>query len=171
MIQTALQQFKSIDAIWWLIIMFAAALLLAFRHKNIRQVIGNVLIVYYLIVLASTVLSRVPVKHDSLAELINFNLVGTWIARLTGDASIRNELILNFLMLLPVGVLFPLSFCRKFGLTLLFGFLATVTIEVLQVLTGRGWFELVDIVDNTTGVAMGYGLFWVVSTMWKVIVR
>ncbi len=67
------------------------------------------------------------------------------------------EIVLNILMLLPVGVLFPVAFdCRKLWVTTLFGFLCTGGIELLQLLTRRGLFEWDDMFHNTLGVVIGF---------------
>lgn len=40
-------------------------------------------------------------------------------------------------------------------------------IEVLQVLTMRGWFELSDIVDNTIGIVFGYCVYYLGRKIWE----
>ncbi|MCR5665009.1 MAG: VanZ family protein [Oscillospiraceae bacterium] len=165
-INAILYQFRVIGLTWWIIIGAVTALLLIFRHKR-EQMIGNLLIVYLLLILASTVLARSPVRHNTLSELINIDLIGTWARRFTEDIYSRSELLLNFCMLLPVGVLFPWATKKGFGITVLFGFALIVLIELAQLITGRGWFELTDIADNTVGVMIGYGLFRIGEFLWR----
>ena len=157
---------RTVDPIWWIVVAAAAAVLAAVRHRREQQ-IGNALIVYIALVYVVTVIGRAEVDFVNYRELFNFDLVGTWVARATGDPYARNELFLNFFMLMPVGVLFPLATKKKFFITVLFCFLITVSVELLQVLTGRGWFELNDIVDNTIGAAIGYGLYRLGSLIWS----
>ena len=159
MINTIFHQLRLISLTWWIAIGIAAAILFAVHHKNKHQLLGNILLVYLAIVFASTVLSRTPVRHDALSDLVNFDLLGTWASRFAGNDSGRAELLLNFFMLMPVGFLLPLSFSKRFWETIFIGFLVTLAIESLQLTTGRGWFELSDIVDNTIGVAIGYGCY------------
>ena len=44
------------------------------------------------------------------------------------------------------------------------GFGFALFIEVVQLITGRGVFETDDIINNTIGAMIGYGLFSVVKT-------
>ena len=164
MFKSMMRQLRIISLTWWIVIGVAAALLFLLRHKNKRQLLGNCLIVYLMIVFASTVFSRLTVHQT---DLVNLRLWKTWIDRFSGSASNRAELLLNFFMLMPVGVLFPISFGRRFWQTVLFGFLLTLAIEVLQLVTVRGWFELIDIIDNTIGVVIGYGCYYLGAALWK----
>lgn len=143
---------------WWAIIGAAAVFLLILRHRR-EQMAGNLLIVYLLFVLASTVLSRTKVQELSYRELMNLDLIGCWLERSRGASANHWELILNFVMLLPFGFLWPVATGRKLPGTLLLGFVLILVIELAQLLTRRGWFELCDIVDNTIGVLLGYGLY------------
>lgn len=47
--------------------------------------------------------------------------------------------------------------------TILFGCLVSVAIEVLQFFTQRGLCELDDVIHNTLGVVIGYGVYKVIS--------
>ena len=149
---------REIDPVWWIVVVAGAVILAAIRHRR-EQLIGNILIVYIALVYVVTVFGRAGVDPAYYEDLFNFDLVGTWVSRFTGDAYDRRELFLNFFMLMPLGVLFPAATKKKLLPTVLFCFLITVSVELLQALTGRGWFELTDIVDNTVGSAIGYGIY------------
>jgi glycopeptide antibiotics resistance protein len=51
------------------------------------------------------------------------------------------------------------------GRIILIGFLISLTIEILQLVTKRGLFEFDDIFHNTLGVAIGELGYWI---WWKV---
>ena len=51
--------------------------------------------------------------------------------------------------------------------TALVGFALILLIELAQLFTGRGWFELSDIVDNTIGVMIGYALYRISKAVWR----
>ncbi len=72
---------------------------------------------------------------------------------------IDREVVGNFLMLLPFGVLHPLS-CRKpsWKKTVLTGVLTVLLIEVLQPVFGRA-FDVNDIVLNTLGILLSASAF------------
>ncbi len=159
---------REIDPVWWIVLGAGAAVLAAFRHKK-RHQIGNVLIVYIAAVYIVTVFGRAELDPARCPDLFNFDLFGTWASRLTGDEYDRYELFLNFFMLMPVGFLFPAATKKKLLPTLLFCFSVTLSVELLQALTVRGWFELADIVDNTVGAAIGYGIFRLGSLLWRKI--
>lgn len=78
------------------------------------------------------------------------------------------DILLNILMLVPLGILLPVSFpkCRKFWVILLSGFCGSLVIEISQLITKRGIFETDDLWGNTFGALIGYGIFlllWNVS--------
>jgi glycopeptide antibiotics resistance protein len=67
---------------------------------------------------------------------------------------------LNVVLFVPWGFLLYLgngdkSVVKKLIITTLLGFLSSFSIECLQHITGRGFFEITDIVTNTTGTLMG----------------
>lgn len=67
----------------------------------------------------------------------------------------------NILMCIPLGILLPLAFrkmCRP-QFCVLMGMLFSITLETLQLVTQRGYFQLDDIVTNTLGTAVGW-LVW-----------
>ena len=71
-----------------------------------------------------------------------------------GNDVFLKYIVLNILMLLPIGV--SLSFVWKSPKRILiFGFLFSLLIETSQLLTGRGLFEIDDILHNTLGVLLG----------------
>lgn len=165
-INAILNQFKNISLPWWIAIVIVAALLLVFCHKS-RQIPADMLVIYVLIILASTVLTRGSLYDTEWRELVNLNLIDTWSERLSGDFYGKSELLLNFCMLLPVGVLFPWATKRGIVLTAIAGLGLIVVIEFAQLVTRRGFFELTDIFDNTVGVIIGYGIYRFGAWLWR----
>ena len=70
------------------------------------------------------------------------------------------NIILNILMFVPLGFLLPIfsEKFRKAWKTYLVGFMLTLGIECIQYFTGRGILEIDDIIGNTAGTMIGYGL-------------
>lgn len=63
-------------------------------------------------------------------------------------------------MLIPVGTIIPcLSKYKKFAITIASGVSISLFIELLQLVTKRGLFEFDDIIHNTLGVIIGYGIY------------
>ena len=73
---------------------------------------------------------------------------------------IRN-LLGNLVLLAPLGIFLPLLFrkSRKFTAVIATGFLVTLSIEVFQLLLPFRVFDIDDLIINTIGVVLGYGLF------------
>ncbi len=167
-IHSILHQFRVISLPWWIAVGVIAIVLVIFFHKP-KQLVGDLLIVYVLVILASTVLARDVVGYSETNVPVSFDLIGTWIKRITGDPYDHSELLLNFCMLIPVGVLFPWATGKRFLPTVLVGLGLITVIEISQLVTRRGYFELSDIVDNTVGVMIGYGLWCIGSLIWRKI--
>lgn len=160
----------------YLAVFLAAALLFlclwkltAKRHWNRKRVLAAYFLGFYLfMVFASTVFTR-PKGTEFTYELALFWSYRWGIA--THGAPMVEEILLNCIMLLPLGALLPFVMARNtkiphnpfrthpFVSTLLTGFLTTLSIELLQLVLKRGLFEFDDIIHNTLGTALGYGIY------------
>lgn len=67
----------------------------------------------------------------------------------------------NILLFLPFGFLIPLlwKYNRSIVRTMLMTFICSTLIELTQLATGRGYFEIDDIILNTLGGVIGYIVF------------
>lgn len=67
--------------------------------------------------------------------------------------------LLNVLLFIPLGFFLPVLFRRygKFRRTVLFGFLLSALIELLQIFTFRAT-DVNDLMTNTLGAALGWGI-------------
>ncbi|MDO5425620.1 MAG: VanZ family protein [Eubacteriales bacterium] len=80
----------------------------------------------------------------------------------TWSSNVRDVLFVieNILLFIPFGILVP-GLCRgmdRWPILLRTAFLVTAGIEVIQLFTGRGYFQVDDIVNNFVGAALGYGI-------------
>ncbi len=66
--------------------------------------------------------------------------------------------ILNLILLVPFGILFPLLYPKQKDKTILIGFLISCSIEFLQLFTDR-LTDTFDIFLNTLGVIIGYMIY------------
>jgi len=122
--------------------------------------------VYIFILFSSLVFSR-----TGNAEM-NVNLQPFWteIAILSGETKYIQTLLQNLLMLVPYGILLPMAVKISMKRTVITGCLLSVAIEILQLITRTGLCELDDIIHNTLGVVIGYGIFYTTTRMhnkWK----
>lgn len=103
-------------------------------------------------VLLITLLCRQPLNTHNIkppfweiAELIK------------GNESILFDIIANIIMLFPLGIFLPLwirkvDSVKKVALT---SFIVSLCIEIIQLITTRGYFEIDDLFHNTLGAVIG----------------
>lgn len=145
---------------WWVAASVAVtALCWAVMKRQGRKHIAAVCftMLYLCLVYTSTVLSRDVVPERGMA-LKPFWSYAQWIQ---GNEVFLTYIVLNILMLLPVGFSLPFVW-TEWKKIILLGFCFSCLIEVSQLLTGRGLFEIDDIFHNTLGVILGVLLcrFW-----------
>lgn len=147
---------EALDTRWVVLFLLLTLVLGLFLKKLGRGHIGATCftVLYLGLVYTSTVLSRMPGSGVNIA-LTPLWSYAQWIQ---GNDVFLKYIVLNILMLLPIGV--SLSFVRKSPKRILvFGFLFSCLIETSQLLTGRGLFEIDDILHNTLGVYLGTLLY------------
>ncbi len=129
------------------------------RSRKQRGVKGYFLywlfLIYIVVVLIQAFFSREPGSRTG----IDIHLFETW----ANDPQSHAYFIENILMCMPLGIFLPLlsNKFRLFRRTIPTGFLFSVCIELLQLLTQRGYCQLDDIVTNTVGTAVGF-LCWII---------
>lgn len=118
----------------------------------------GILICYLCVVLGATLFSRVDLWSNSKIEPLFYSYKEAWIH--FSNTAWRN-IILNFCMFIPFGFWLPLGKkrLRRFWKIYLAGFGFSLLIECMQLFLRRGIFELDDIMGNTVGAMIGYGLF------------
>ena len=116
----------------------------------------SIFVIYIVVVLGATIGHRASAYGN-----INLHLFSSY-KNAYNSFSIREwrNIILNILMFVPLGFMIPLLFkkCKRWYITYLIGFGATLFIEILQLISKRGIFELDDIINNTLGCIIGYGI-------------
>ena len=77
----------------------------------------------------------------------------------------NKQVIGNFVMLLPLGIYLPLIYRRMSNvlIVLLVCMLVSVIIELMQLITKYRSADIDDVMLNTAGALVGYGLFWIFS--------
>ena len=120
-----------------------------------KSAAAGLLVAYVFLVMSVTVLSRGHVKEETV-YLVPF---WSYIEILRGSPetySLATEIVLNILMQVPVVFLLPVLVKRH---AVLYGILVSVCIEVFQLITGRGYFEVNDLIHNSLGIVLGYGIY------------
>lgn len=70
-------------------------------------------------------------------------------------------ILLNILLFVPFGYLLPVLWKKadRWWKTMLLGFALSLTVELLQLVTRLGMFDVDDLINNTIGAGVGYLLF------------
>lgn len=167
-----LKEFFSTLTREWIIAIVAVVIILSVcmlymkwkgRITGCKAISFVVLSAYILVVFAAAVFARNPddVYHCELVLFWSYHAI-----IVHGKTTLIWENFWNILMLLPYGLLLPLVNPGKMvekqkdaPITIVTGFLCTLTIELLQLIFKRGLFEFDDIFHNTLGVGIGYFLY------------
>ena len=131
------------------------------RSSFIRNALLSLLWGYLFFVLCTTLLFR------ECSETIRYYLFPFWSYDLLNYKVIAQH-ILNVLMFVPIGFLLSSVLNRTRWMQVIeMGCLMSVMIEILQLLTRRGVCNIDDVIHNTIGCAIGYGVFRLCNTILK----
>lgn len=127
------------------------------RRINVRSVARFLLAEYICLIYCSTVLFRSVLKGEK------FCFVPFWSY---DHPEFLMENMMNVLAFIPIGVLLGLSsYTMTWSKSLFIGMGLSVGIEFLQFITQRGFSETDDVMHNTLGCLIGYGLFCCINNM------
>ncbi|MBR3158552.1 MAG: VanZ family protein [Atopobiaceae bacterium] len=149
---------------WWFVsaivgIICAVACHTMRRHERFfaADTVSSALLGWYLTLIAAfTIFARRP---RDVGQRFNLDVFNTIAERLTPGRGSEYEVILNFVMLVPLGMLLPcIKDCGFKHVAIAALCLATI-IESLQLILSVGTFELVDVVENTSGAILGYSFY------------
>lgn len=128
------------------------------QKPPVRWVPVTAFCVYMAVTLVITFLSR---ESGSRSDVLDLKLFSTW-----GINNRNNAFVIeNVLLFIPYGLLYCWNFPRR-GKILRCTFLGAVIslgIETMQLVTGRGYFQIDDIVTNTLGAFIGALFFACIS--------
>ena len=144
-----------------LVFLYALVLFRKWRTQGRESLLVNTLMYAYLsLVLFFTMMPVItsipsildhPYKPMNLVPFIDVSL---------GRGDFLRQVVLNVIMTLPFGFLFPLTRNKRanFGVTVFFCFLMSLGIELLQPFFDRS-SDITDLITNVIGGALGYGLY------------
>ncbi len=123
------------------------------------------LITYLFIMLFITFWSRESGTNTG----IDMELFSTWGINTRNNAYV----IENILLFVPYGFLLAWAVpkARKLWTCTWIGAMTTVAIEYLQLFTGRGYFQIDDVLTNILGAFIGYLFFWCVMLLRRCFIR
>lgn len=117
-----------------------------------RQIAWFLFAVYIAVIFQTAFFSREPGSRTG----VDLGLFATWGKSWQSHAYV----IENVLMFIPFGVIAPLTveWWKKPGICVFTGFCFSVCLELMQLVTQRGHCQLDDVVMNTLGTAVGWGM-------------
>ena len=106
-------------------------------------------------------------RGENMSSSCNFQLFLAWQEawnRFT--LQVWLNVLLNIALFVPLGIL-PLIFryAEKWYLMLATGFVSSLAIELLQLVTRRGMFDVDDLFTNTVGAMFGWGLVMAIRAL------
>lgn len=114
---------------------------------------------YMVIMLCITFLSRLDGDMSMNVDMkrIDLKLFSSWGRNARNHAYV----IENVLLFIPYGFLLACVFrtARKIFPVLFIGMISSLAIEVIQLVTGTGIFQIDDLLTNTLGAVIGYIIF------------
>lgn len=158
--------------------MLAVATLVMFvRHlMNHRRSIDRrsalLFLIWLVIVLYATLFSRWGNEGRTVALMRPFRGLSEAINERSFEPLVHS--FLNILMFVPFGYLIPCVNPRhlsKMGFSMLGGIVSSALIESIQLLTGLGCCDIDDIIANSVGAIIGYGLYQLgksISRNWRI---
>ena len=105
--------------------------------------------VYFTLLASLTLLGRQPKTQSSLDTLF-----ATYTLAVSGSLWAFHAIVFNILLFIPLGILL-LRYFEKSKWFSFFLLVIPVTVEILQLVTSRGLFELSDIINNVLGGILG----------------
>ena len=141
---TLLNEYNSLPAYWWLWLIVVALVVWLIDGRRITP--RPLLAAYILFILMETIIGRkVGVERVELVPFWSYS-----------HPELRMEIILNYILFMPLGVLLYLCFGEKLGLRVVIaGFLLSALIELIQLTFKIGVFEFDDMIGNTIGCLIG----------------
>lgn len=141
------------------------------KSRRARRVLCWLMYGYICAVLAVTLMPfQLPIPGGNDLFLRSVNLIPFRDIRLHYSGAVR-EAALNVVMMLPFGLLLPLLRPRRVFSAAAWTFLFSLSIETMQLLyvwsgsSAARSCDVTDLITNTLGGVVGYGLFWLLRPL------
>ena len=142
--------------------------------NKLREVFINLFFIYFLILVNLTIFKYGYLTLDfDIRFYINYIPFVETVKMFTNEFSDIHialyNVIGNILLFIPLGFCIPLFFNKKNKLSkvILYGFIASLTIEVLQIFTPFNTTDIDDIIFNTFGSILGFIIFNIFYRIFK----
>ena len=142
--------------------------------NKLREVFINLFFIYFLILVNLTIFKYGYLTLDfDIRFYINYIPFVETIKMFKNDFTDIHialyNVVGNILLFIPLGFCIPLFFNKKNKLSkvILYGFTASLTIEVLQIFTPFNTSDIDDIIFNTFGSILGFIIFNIIYRVFK----
>lgn len=138
------------------------------HRRSINQQSAWMFVGWLALVLFATLFSRLGNEGRTVSLMRPFHGLSQAISEQSLEPLTHG--FLNILLFVPFGFLIPCvnpHHLSKMGFSMLGGIAASVLIEGTQLITGLGCCDIDDIIANSVGAMIGYGLY----RLWKMIDR
>ena len=137
------------------------------KEKNIlREVVINIFFIYFLMLINLTIckmnMLQISFQNRCYVNYIPFiETIKMFKDNFTGIGSAIYNVVGNILLFAPLGFLIPLLFKKKNKIAniALYGLIASLAIELIQLLTATNFTDIDDIILNTLGAVLGFFIF------------
>ena len=138
-------------------------------RKRQYRILGRILFVFYIVfvfyfLLVSEIYGRTGEMKDYHYNLVLFQEIKRfWNYReQLGIFSVMANLAGNILIFIPIGFFLPMASVRRiFSVIVLESFFISFVIEITQLLTKVGCFDVDDLLLNTLGGVIGFIIFMI----------
>lgn len=125
--------------------------------SNKKDISASLLGIYVAMILWITVLGREPQPGSRFIYLPFHTIASIW--RDIWHIDIRSNFLGNIILFVPIGILLPIVIEKhKWYWMVGAGFSLSCIIEIIQLVSSRGCFDPDDVILNTLGTSIGYGV-------------
>lgn len=143
----------------WLIVAVALR-----NRRHYKTYLAVSAVIYMLVLLYVTLLGRTA-KSEPQMEL---SFLWEYQLALSGSVYWFSQIFDNIMLFVPMGWLYgAMKSNKNFKRAALFGLCVSALIESCQLVFKLGLFELDDILNNTIGMMIGYGLHYLLERKYK----
>lgn len=126
------------------------------------------LVEYVFLLISSTVFFRT--YNDSRVH--KFRPFWSYYEVQNGNDNFIPEIVMNILVFTPIGFLLGCCYRKiRWWKVMLIGFFLSAIIEIMQLVFDKGYAEVDDLIHNTIGCVVGYGLYCIVKNGYKIVKR
>lgn len=145
-------------------------------NKKKRRVVAAILFVLYFAVLFYFLFFSEEMGRTYSERTYHYNLVPLKeISRFLkyrktlGIGTVLLNIVGNVVAFVPFGIFLPIFSvrCRKIWFTVYYSFELSLLVELLQLVTKVGTFDVDDLILNTLGGIVGFGLYWIGRHMFR----